>query len=317
MLKLETLKELRKSALAGDDHSQRLDELQELVRAGPSPESDLAWKVAENTIKALRRGPERARVDFVRGLALAGAGHNLVAVRRNAFNRLAELSLVLQSNSCYQEWLGIAVLDVCQGGLSDPGTDLDPHGNPLQETGTLTLADRSFNVISGLGTEARSHRLFLGALQGLKRANGFLANGSLSAVYGRKLMDKLLDILERLLNGGAPMPLAALTPAHFPNYLTELLHLAASTEYRHVPLDPIMRLICQIPCRKRYIWHMVEVVRQDPYPHLADMLWAHIAREISEGHFALELKQGLRKSLKNGHLPTSRVPEELRPLLSS
>ena len=315
MLTLEGLKQLRKQALAGADHSAHLAEMQELARAQPTPESELAWKVVENTIKAFYGGLDRSRVGFVTGVALAGVAHPLLGVRKNAFYRLAELARVLSSKSCYEEWLGTEVLDACQRGLSDPGTDWDEYGNPLQEKGTLTLAGKSRDVLNGLGKEARAHRCFYGALQGLDRVNGFLATGSLNPVYGRKLMDTLLDNLEGLIHAEAPMPQAALTPALYPSYLIELLNVAASTEYRHVPLEPMMDLVRWIPRRKRYIWHIVEVLLQDDYPNLHDMLWAHMAREMEGGHFAAELKHGLRKSVQDGHLPSERVPEDLRPLL--
>lgn len=315
MLTLDELKLLRKTALTGANHSGHLAEFQALVRGNPTPESELVWKVCENTIKALRAGLDRSRVDLARDVALAGLAHPLVAVRKNAFYRLAELARVLSSKSCYEEWLGSEVLDACQRGLSDPGTDWDKHGNPLQDKGTLTLAGKSSEVLNGLGKEARAHRCFYGALQGLDRVNGFLATGSLNPVYGRKLMDTLLDNLEGLIHAEAPMPQAALTPALYPSYLIELLNVAASTEYRHVPLEPMMDLVRWIPRRKRYIWHIVEVLLQDDYPHLHDMLWAHMAREMEGGHFAAELKHGLRKSVQDGHLPSERVPDELRPLL--
>lgn len=312
---MDSLKALRKSALAGNDLRAHTAELQALIRADPSPEGAMAWKVVENTIKSLWGQSDRKRVDFVREVALAGSDHPRVEVRREAFYRLAELGRVLQSKSCYQEWMGPEVLDACQRGLSDPGTDWDEHGQPLQDKGTLTLADKSLDVLNAVGKEARSHRLFYGALQGLERANGFLACGCLSPAYGRKLMDKLLDIFDRLLSCEDPMPQAALAPDVFPNYLSEFLNVAASTEYRHVPLEPMMELVCKVPRRKRYLWHMVEVVRQEQYPQLVEMLWAHIAREMSEGHFGAELKHGLRRSLADGHLPRERVPEELRPTL--
>ncbi|MFN8608545.1 MAG: hypothetical protein U0931_13490 [Vulcanimicrobiota bacterium] len=314
-MRLEELKELRKSALAGADHSQRLTELQELVRTGPSPESELALKIAENTTRSLWGRLERCRVDFVRGVAGAGLSHPQVVVRKNAFYRLAELGQVLQSNACSEDWLDTEVLDACQRGLSDPGTDWDARGNPLQRKGTLTLADKSADILKGLSDEARSHRCFLGALQGLDRVNGFMATGSLDPNYARKLMDKLLDTLEGLLHAEASLPEAAPTPALFPSYLAEFLNTAASTEYRHVPLERMIELVRWIPRRKRYVWNMVELLREDEYAPLRDMLWAHIARELEGGHFAAELKHGLRQSVIEGHLPCERVPEELRSVL--
>lgn len=301
--------------MAGTDLSAHTAELQVLVRSGPTAESDVALKVVENAIKSLWGKLERKRVDFVRAVALAGIDHPRIEVRKPAFYRLAELGRVLSSKSCFEEWLGPEVLDACQRGLSDPGTDWDEHGLPLQDKGTLTLADKSRDVLGGLGKQARCHRTFYGALQGLDRVNGIMACGRLQPGYGRKLMDKLLDDFERLLCSDSPMPLAALTPALFPNYLTEFLNVAASTEYRHVPLEPMMALVRRLPRAKPYLWHMVEVVRQDEYPHLIDMLWAHIANEMRDGHFAAELKHGLRKSLEDGHLPRERVPEELREVL--
>ena len=275
----------------------------------------MAFKVLENTIKSMRGQADRTRVEFVCEVALAGIDHPRVKVRGDAFYRLAELAQVLEGRTCFQEWLGTKVFDACQRGLSDPGTDWDEHGQPIQDKGTLTLIERSLDVLAGLGREARSHRLFYGALQGLERANGFMACARLSPAYGRKLMDRLLDVLDRLISCEDPMPLVALSPDLFPNYLTEFLNMAASTEYRHVPLEPIMDLVGKVPRRRRYLWHIVEVVRHGQHPQLVDMLWAHLGREMNDGPFAAELKRGLRQSLADGHLPRECVPESLLPML--
>lgn len=315
MLTLDVLKDLRKKALSGADQTAFRDPLCQTVAAGPTPESDLALKVAENIIKGLYGKLDRARTELVVAMALAGVSHPMLQVRKPSFYRLAELARVLSGKPCYSEWMGSDVLAACRRALSDPGTDVDERGMPLQTKGTLTVADKALDVLNGYGKETRSHAMFYGVLAGLDRANGFMAVQALEPGYGRKLLDKLLDTMDRLLSCEDPMPLAALTPEAYPNYLTEFLCLVASTEYRHVPLEPLMDLVRTLPRRKRYIWHMVEVVRQDEYAHVVDMLWAHIAREMEDGHFAAELKHGLRTQLADGHLPGDRVPPELREVI--
>ena len=125
----------------------------------------MAFKVLENTIKSMRGQADRTRVEFVCEVTLAGIDHPRVKVRRDAFYRLAELAQVLEGRTDFQEWLGTKVFDACQRGLSDPGTDWDEHGQPIQDKGTLTLIERSLDVLAGLGrgarrTQARSAPVF-------------------------------------------------------------------------------------------------------------------------------------------------------------
>jgi hypothetical protein len=317
MLDLATLKDLRKKALAGADHTAYLPALLEVIQAGPSPESDMVMKLLENTVNGMNgKKPDKARVDFVLAASLSGARHKSVEVRKPAFYRLDELARRVSDSAAFGEWMGTPELfAVCRQGLADPGTDLDEHGMPVQPKGTLTLAGKAYGVLQRFGKQTRAHELFYGLLAALYRANAFMAASEIDPTYHRKLMDTLLGHLESLVQSEEPMPQAALTPEHFPNYITELYAMAASTEYRHVPLEPLMSIMRWIPRRKRYVWHLVEMVRPQDYPHLADMAWAHMAREMEGGHFAAELKHGLRTAVREGRLPKERVPEELRELL--